>query len=73
VTGIPDLLLPADGSLGIAYGIGNGTFEPTIAWGVGGSPGQIILENLHGQPATMPDIVSPDSGGGVTVLINLTK
>jgi hypothetical protein len=73
--GIPDLLLPADGCLGIAYGLGNGTFAPTIAWGVGGSPGQIILENLHGQPrsAGLPDIVSPDSGGGVTVLINVTK
>jgi hypothetical protein len=73
--GIPDLLLPADGSLGIAYGIGNGTFEPTVAWGVGASPGQILLENLHGQPASAhrPDIVSPDSGGGVTVLLNLAK
>jgi hypothetical protein len=73
--GMPDLLLPADGSLGIAYGKGDGTFKPTVAWGVGGSPGQILLENLHGQPASanLPDIVSPDSGGGVTVLINTTK
>jgi hypothetical protein len=71
--GIPDLLLPADGSLGIAYGNGDGTFQPTVAWGVGGSPGQILLENLHGQAASahLPDIVSPDSGGGVTVLLNL--
>jgi hypothetical protein len=50
--GIPDLLLPADGSLGIAYGNGDGTFQPTVAWGVGGGPGQILLENLHGQPAS---------------------
>jgi hypothetical protein len=73
--GIPDLLLPADGSLGIAYGKGDGTFKPTVAWGVGGSPGQILLENLHGQPASanLPDIVSPDSGGGVRVLLNTTK
>src|ERR1022692_1045937 len=73
--GIPDLLLPADGSLGIAYGKGDGTFEPTVAWGAGGSPGQILLANLHGQAASanLPDIVSPDSGGGVTVLLNLTK
>jgi hypothetical protein len=73
--GIPDLLLPADGSLGIAYGKGDGTFKPTVAWRVGGSPGQILLENLHGQPASanLPDIVSPDSSGGVVVLLNTTK
>jgi hypothetical protein len=71
--GIPDLLLPADGSLGIAYGLGNGTFAPIMTWGLGSGPGQILLENLHGQPTTMPDIVSPDSSGGIMVLLNITQ
>jgi len=74
--GIPDLLLPADGSIGIALGKGDGTFLTNpFAVGVGQSPGQILLENLHGQSASAgkPDLVAPDSTGGVTVLINLTK
>ncbi|MGA2578806.1 MAG: VCBS repeat-containing protein [Bryobacteraceae bacterium] len=70
--GIPYLLLPADGSLGIAYGLGNGTFAPITTWGLGSGSGQILLENLHGQPTTMPDIVSPDSSGGIMVLLNIT-
>lgn len=72
--GIPDLLLPADGSVGIALGIGNGTFlyGPTV--GVGPAEGQILLQNLHGQTKPgLPDLVEPDGSGGVTVLINLTK
>ncbi len=73
--GIPDLFLPADASLNIPYGKGDSNFEPTTTWGVDSSPGQILLENLHGQPATanLADVVSPDRGGGVTVLINITK
>jgi hypothetical protein len=39
---------------------------------LGSGPGQILLENLHGQPATMPDIVSPDSSGGIMVLLKIT-
>jgi hypothetical protein len=73
--GIPDLLLPADGSVGIAVGKGDGTFLTRFAVGVGPGEGQILLENLHGQSlkAGLPDLVEPDSSGGVTVLINLTK
>jgi hypothetical protein len=74
--GIPDLILPADGSIGIALGQGHGTFLTPVVWGVGPGVGQIFFENLHGQSPTagLPDIVSPDnSWGGVLVLLNLTK
>lgn len=73
--GIPDLLLPADGSIGIALGTGKGTFYPPFVVGAGAGVGQVFLQNLHGQSATagVPDLVAPDSGGGVTVLLNLTK
>lgn len=73
--GIPDLILPADGSIGIAIGTGKGTFLPPIAFGAGPGEGEILLENLHGQSATagLPDLVAPDNSGGVTVLINRTK
>jgi hypothetical protein len=73
--GIPDLLMPSSGSLGIAYGKGNGLFTPFFYVGVGNGTGQIILSDLHGQAASsgLPDIVSPDSTGGVLVLINTTK
>jgi hypothetical protein len=68
--GIVDLLLPGNGTLGVAYGKGDGTFMPTVDWGLNNQPGQILLQNLHQQPLTHPDVVSPDAGGGVTVLIN---
>jgi FG-GAP-like repeat len=73
--GIPDLLLPADGSIGIALGTGKGTFLTPIVVGGGPQEGQILLENLHGQSPTadLPDLVAPDSIGGVMVLLNLTK
>jgi hypothetical protein len=72
---IPDLLLPGDGSVGIALGRGNGTFLAPFVEGVGGGLGQVLMQNLHGQSpsAGRPDLVAPDSGGGVTVLINTTK
>jgi hypothetical protein len=72
--GIPDILMPASGSLGIAYGIGNGTFTSQLFVGTGNGAGQIILTNIHGQPASedLPDIVEPDDTGGVMVLINTT-
>jgi len=73
--GIPDILLPADGSIGIALGKGNGTFLKPTAFGAGPGEGQILLQNLHAQSPTsgLPDLVAPDSTGGVMVLINLTK
>jgi FG-GAP-like repeat len=73
--GIPDLLLPADGSIGIALGTGKGTFLKPFAVGAGPGLGQVLLQNLHGQSPTadLPDLVAPDSTGGVTVLLNLTR
>jgi hypothetical protein len=74
--GILDLLMPADGSLGIALGKGDGTVLTPFALGVGVGAGQILLQNLHGQSpkAGLPDIVAPDdSYGNVMVLINFTK
>jgi hypothetical protein len=73
--GIPDALLPADGSLEIFVGKGDGTFYTPFDIGTGPGAGQILTQNLHGQPATagLPDIVAPDSSGGVRVLINLTR
>jgi hypothetical protein len=73
--GILDILLPADGMITIALGEGDGTFVTPLTVGAGSNEGQILLQNLHGQSAKsgLPDIVEPDSGGGVTVLINLTK
>jgi len=73
--GIPDILLPADGMVSIALGKGNGTFLTPFTVGVGAGEGQILMQNLHGQTpkAGLPDLIAPDSGGGITVLINLTK
>jgi len=60
--GIPDILLPADGSIGIALGKGNGTFLKPIVIGAGPADGQILLQSLHGQSPTagLPDLVAPD-------------
>ena len=73
--GIPDLLLPADGSIGIALGTGKGTFYAPLVEGAGGGLGQVFMQNLHGQSpaAGLPDLVAPDSGGGITILFNTTK
>jgi hypothetical protein len=66
--------MPASGSLGIALGKGDGTFLTQEYVGIGNGAGQIILTNVHGQPATagLPDIVAPDGSGAVVVLINNT-
>ena len=73
--GMADLLLPANGSISIALGKGNGTFQAPFTVGVGGGEGQILLQNLHGQSSTagLPDLVAPDSAGGITVLFNTTR
>jgi len=71
--GIPDLVLAADGSIGIALGTGKGTFEKPFVVGAGPGEGQILLESLHGQSAGLPDLVAPDTSGAVWVLLNLTK
>jgi hypothetical protein len=73
--GIPDILMPSDGSIQIQLGNGDGTFTTMASQGVGPGAAQILLENLHGQSPKLhlPDIVAPDSTGGVMVLINTTK
>ena len=74
--GIPDLVMTQAGigTVAVFLGKGDGTFRTPYYVGAGPSPGDILLENLHGQPAScgMPDIVAPDVTGGVSVLINLS-
>jgi hypothetical protein len=73
--GIPDIGLMEAGTLGIFLGNGDGTFQAPFYIGAGPSPGGILAENLHGQPATAgrPDLVAPDTSGGVMVLVNTSK
>ena len=71
--GVLDLLLPANGSIGIALGMGNGTFYAPFVVGAGPDLGQVFAQSLHGQSPGFPDLVAPDSSGGVTVLLNLTQ
>lgn len=69
-----DLLVLQSDTLEIYLGEGNATFASPFSIGTGPSPGSIFVENLHGQSskAGIPDIVEPDSSGGVMVLFNLT-
>jgi hypothetical protein len=74
--GVPDILLPGNGTIEIYLGNGDGTFvTPLSGIGAGDGIGQILFENMHGQAAGsgLPDLVVPDSTGGVMVLYNLTK
>ena len=72
--GIPDIALQWADTLEIYLGQGGATYAPPFSIGTGVSPGALIVENLHGQPASgLPDIVVPDFSGGVMVLINATK
>jgi len=43
-----------------------------FAVGAGPDVGQVLMQNLHGQAACagLPDLVAPDTIGGVLVLIN---
>jgi len=73
--GIPDICLMEGATAGIFLGEGHAAFAPQIGVGAGPSPGDILVENLHGQLPTagLPDIVAPDTSGGVMVLLNKTK
>jgi hypothetical protein len=73
--GIADLLLAGNGGIGIALGTGKGTFYEPFVVGAGPGVGQVLLQNLQGQPASggLPDLVAPDWSGGVMVLYNITK
>lgn len=72
--GILDILELEYNTLEIYLGEGNATYATPFSIGTGPSPGSIIVENLHRQSAKsdLPDIVAPDSSGGVMVLLNLT-
>jgi FG-GAP-like repeat/FG-GAP repeat len=70
--GILDVGVSASDTLEIYLGEGNATYTTPFAIGTGPSPGSILVEHLHGQPAASPpDIVVPDTSGGVEVLLNL--
>jgi hypothetical protein len=72
--GIPDLLLPADGSVGIALGNGDGTYQTPFAVGVGPGVGQVFAQRLTADPKRVGmDLVAPDGTGGVLVLVNVMK
>ncbi len=72
--GIPDVALLV-GDIAVFLGQGDGTFAAPFFLGQGPSPGSIFSANLHGQKsaAGLPDLVLPDTTGGVLVLINETK
>ena len=74
--GVPDLIMTQGGggsTLGVFLGKGGGEFQSPFYIGAGPSPGDLVLENLHGQATGFTDIVAPDVTGGVMVLINNTK
>jgi hypothetical protein len=69
--GIPDVLVSGYDTIEIYLGEGNATYATPFGVGTGPSPGSILAEQLHA--ANLPDIVAPDTSGGVMVLLNLTK
>jgi FG-GAP-like repeat len=73
--GITDIAWSQAGTVAIYAGNGDGTFQTPFYIGAGPSPGDIRVEDLHGQKVTsrVPDLVLPDITGGVMTLINDTK
>jgi hypothetical protein len=73
--GIPDICALVSNTVSIFLGEGGANYATPFSIGTGPSPGDILVSNLHGQSLTagLPDIVAPDSSGGVMVLINTTK
>jgi len=73
--GIPDIEILQSDTIEIYLGEGGATYATPFCIGTGPFPGDILVENLHGQSPTkgLPDIVVPDTSGGVMVLLNLTK
>jgi adhesin/invasin len=72
--GILDVLVLEANTLNIYLGEGSAKYAASVSIGTGPSYGSLLVENLHGQSskAGIPDIVEPDSSGGVMVLFNLT-
>jgi hypothetical protein len=72
--GILDVGVLAADTLVVFLGEGNTTYATPFAIGTGPSPGSLLVEHLHSQSvAGLPDIVVPDTSGGVMVLLNLTQ
>lgn len=73
--GIPDICELVSDTLSIFLGEGGANYATPFSIGTGPSPGDILIENLHGQLPTAgkPDIVAPDTSGGVMVLLNRTN
>jgi len=73
--GIPDITLLGCNTISIFLGQGGATYAVPFSIGAGPSPGSVLVENLHGQSpsAGIPDIVAPDTSGGVMVLVNNSK
>jgi len=73
--GIPDIEVMGGDTFLVYLGMGNATYATPFGVGTGADPGNLLVENLHGQSpsAGVPDIVAPDANGGVVVLINATK
>jgi len=73
--GIPDISLIASGTLSVSLGNGDGTFQPALNFGTAGSSASVLAADLHGQSrkSGLPDIIAPNTSGGVLVLINTTK
>ena len=73
--GVPDILVLENNTIEIYLGEGNATYAAPFAIGTGPSPGSILVEHLHGQSpkAGLPDIVVPDTSGGIMVLPNLAS
>jgi hypothetical protein len=73
--GIPDISMLVGDTLTIFLGEGGANYATPFSIGTGPSYGDLLVSNLHGQSlsAGLPDIVEPDTSGGVMVLLNLTK
>ena len=73
--GVPDICVLAGSTMAIYLGEGGATYAAPFSIGAGPGPGSILVENLHGQSpeAHLPDIVVPDTSGGVMVLLNQTS
>ena len=73
--GIPDVVMLAL-TVEVFLGLGDGTFQaPIFGFGAGPSPGDLLTVDAHGQPAGAgkPDLLLPDTTGGIFTLFNLTK
>jgi hypothetical protein len=74
--GIPDLVVanngstPANGSISLLLGRGDGTFQPALSYDAGPNPSGVVVGDFNGDGA--PDLAVPNAttSGTVTVLLN---